>query len=100
MYLVEAMDDYVLHVSGWRAGGAQIVGVINTSFVDVPAVERIRYVGNTAEDVEGHFKVSISPVALSIQAACDKYRVPLLDYSDALEMAKIVWSREGMAWPL
>jgi hypothetical protein len=94
MYLVEALDDYVLHDSGFRAGGAQIVGIVNTSFLaDAPKLR-----APTLD--EKHLNIRISAVGLSIMAAADKYRVPVIESDVALEMAKIAWLREEMPWPL
>ncbi len=94
MYLVEALDDYVLHDSGWRAGGAQVVGIVNTSFIS--EAPKLR---SPTED-EKHLNIKISVVGLSIMAAADKYRVPVIESDVALEMAKLTWLREGMPWPL
>lgn len=94
MYLVEAIGDYVLHESGFRSGGAQIVGIVNTSFIsDASELRR------PTED-EKHLNIKISTVGLSIMAAADKYRVPVIESDVALEMAKIAWLREVMPWPL
>lgn len=94
MYLVEALEDYVLHDSGYRASGAQVVGVVNTSFIaDAPKLRA------PTED-ERSLNIRISAVGLSIMAAADKYRVPVIESDVALEMAKLAWLREGMPWPL
>ncbi len=94
MYLVEAIGHYVLHDSGWRAGGAQIVGIVNTSFLaDAPKLR-------TPTEDERSLNIKISAVGLSIMAAADKYRVPVIESDVALEMALITWLREGMPWPL
>lgn len=84
VYLVEQLGGFVAcydsYLAGWRGGGAQIVAVV------------------TFDEYQLGNILSHSPYEMALAAASQKFNVPVLPYSYAVQMAKIQWEKEELEW--
>lgn len=93
VFLVEAMGEGWAYTEGWRSSGALAIAIVNTAF--------LTWKINQLEELEdGSKQRNISNYHLSMFAASEFFKIPIIEWNVALEMVRIQWMKDGdLVWP-
>lgn len=92
VFLCEAMGEAWVHSLGWRSSGALAVAIVNTGF-------KTWKINKMAELEDGSRTREISNYHLSMFAAAEYFKLPIIEWDVALEMVKIQWQKFDLIWP-
>lgn len=93
VFLVEAMGEGWAYTEGWRSSGALAIAIVNTAFLTWK-------INEMTELEDGSKQRDISNYHLSMFAASEFFKIPIIEWNVALEMIRIQWMKEGgLVWP-